>query len=606
MAPHGAPGAQKVFTDIQLEAKSEKRVTQPQSVIRTLKAPLAEGTDKVQRFYKATGGSRAEFSDNDPKSQFGRTDKKASAPPVVFQRSQIFFIVLCLLFNHSHAGRILMYLPVATRSHLSAWTPLAGALAEHGHQVTFVTGYQEPHLPETVDQLVVDNSMFRVFQDHFVANTMRAEGTLWSLLSSISEGWEAIQTTQKNALSHPRFQEFLHNPNCTWDLVIASPFINEAGVMLADHFKAPMILYLPANAGEFLSLSLGHPDSVAWSGAMAGSLGGRINTLLGHMAYELLIKPKYFVQPQYAELREHIPNYTMASSYSDLERNADFAFYFSSPHLGSVAPRLPNTANTAFIQTRPGRRLNEDLQSWLNKSNASVVYVSMGSIIRSEHLPEKHLETFEKVFAKLKLRVIWKRSGQSTENTFMANWVDQQDVLAHPKVKLFISQVGLMSLQEAIWHEVPILGVPLLYEQKLNSELIRKNNLGGVVDFNNFNQETLTEAMLKLEKDRAGIQASISSLARRVRDSRTTPLQDAVWWCEYVMRHKGGNELQSDYRHLSLVKFYSLDILLLLMVQATILLVVFYISLRYVLHHLPFHRALPLMGSTANKRTRGE
>ena len=42
----------------------------------------------------------------------------------------------------------------------------------------------------------------------------------------------------------------------------------------------------------------------------------------------------------------------MASSYTDLERNADFAFYFSSPHLGSVAPRLPNTANTAFIQCR--------------------------------------------------------------------------------------------------------------------------------------------------------------------------------------------------------------------------------------------------------------
>ena len=189
------------------------------------------------------------------------------------------------------------WLNMATRS--KSFDPKNSATTDLFHlQVTFVTGYQEPHLPETVDQLVVDNSMFRVFQDHFVANTMRAEGTLWSLLSSISEGWEAIQTTQKNALSHPRFQEFLHNPNCTWDLVIASPFINEAGVMLADHFKAPMILYLPANAGEFLSLSLGHPDSVAWSGAMAGSLGGRINTLLGHMAYELLIKPKYFVQPQ--------------------------------------------------------------------------------------------------------------------------------------------------------------------------------------------------------------------------------------------------------------------------------------------------------------------
>ena len=51
----------------------------------------------------------------------------------------------------------------------------------------------------------------------------------------------------------------------------------------------------------------------------------------------------------------------MASSYSDLERNADFAFYFSSPHLGSVAPRLPNTANTAFIQTRQVNQLTPSL-----------------------------------------------------------------------------------------------------------------------------------------------------------------------------------------------------------------------------------------------------
>ena len=100
---------------------------------------------------------------------------------------------------------------------------------------------------------------------------------------------------------------------------------------------------------------------------------------------------------------------------------------------------------------RPGRRLNEDLQSWLNKSNSSVVYVSMGSIILSEHLPEEHLETFERVsfqrsllqnmkrkkvtekkgnyaspdqvFTKMNLRVIWKRSGESTENTFMTKWV---------------------------------------------------------------------------------------------------------------------------------------------------------------------------------------
>ena len=60
-------------------------------------------------------------------------------------------------------------------------------------------------------------------------------------------------------MKHPQFQEILQEAT-GWDLVIASPFLNEAGVMLANHFKAPMILYLPANAGSFLSLSLGHPD----------------------------------------------------------------------------------------------------------------------------------------------------------------------------------------------------------------------------------------------------------------------------------------------------------------------------------------------------------
>ena len=117
MAPHGAPGALKVSTGLhstglQSEAESEKRVKQPHTVMGNLKAPNGEGTDKVRRFYKAPGAYRAQCSDSTPKYQVGRTDKKA---PPVFRRSQIFLIVLCLLFNHCHAGRILMYLPVATR-----------------------------------------------------------------------------------------------------------------------------------------------------------------------------------------------------------------------------------------------------------------------------------------------------------------------------------------------------------------------------------------------------------------------------------------------------------------------------------------------------------
>jgi len=505
------------------------------------------------------------------------------------------FLLVLVLVVGGEGGRILMYLPVATRSHMTAWTPLAGALSDAGHQVTYVTGYHAPELPPAVNQLVVDNFLFRNFQDTFVMSVMKEEATLWSLLAGIGEGWQAILHTHRSALKHPQFQQILQEASNGWDLVIASPFLNEAGVMLANHFKAPMILYLPANAGSFLSLSLGHPDSVAWSGAMAGSLIGRINTLFGHMAYELVVKPYYFVQPQYAELKRHIPNYT-TMSYSDLERNADFAFYFSSPHLGSMAPRLPNTANTAFIQCRPGENLDPDLESWLASSNDTVVYFSFGSAVQPELLTPATLTMFEKVFARLHLRVIWKRSGVSTERMLMREWVDQQDVLAHPKVNIFISQVGLMSLQEAIYHEVAILGIPLLYEQKMNAELIKKHNLGVVVDFSELNEQNFSDALVRLQRSQRTIQKSVTSLAHRVKDSRTTPLQDAVWWCEYVIRHKGGNQLQSDYRHLSLVQFYSLDILLLLLLQLLLLLGLLYLSLRQLLSMVPLGRSIMVLG----------
>ena len=52
-----------------------------------------------------------------------------------------------------------------------------------------------------------------------------------------------------------------------------------------------------------------------------------------------------------AAQRNHDPNYTL-SDYGTLERNTDAAFYFTSPFLGQVMPRLPNAINVGFIHCR--------------------------------------------------------------------------------------------------------------------------------------------------------------------------------------------------------------------------------------------------------------
>lgn len=62
----------------------------------------------------------------------------------------------------------------------------------------------------------------------------------------------------------------------------------------------------------------------------------------------------------------------------------------------------------------------------------------------------------------------------------------------HPKIKLFITQGGLQSTDEAITAGVPLIGVPMLGDQWFNTEQYVRHNIGVKLSI-----ETLTEKQLK-------------------------------------------------------------------------------------------------------------
>lgn len=65
--------------------------------------------------------------------------------------------------------------------------------------------------------------------------------------------------------------------------------------------------------------------------------------------------------------------------------------------------------------------------------------------------------------------------------------------VAHPKVVAFYSHCGLLSTTEAIYHGVPIVGMPVIGDQPSNAAAIEESGFGVQIQLNDVTKENLVE-----------------------------------------------------------------------------------------------------------------
>lgn len=119
----------------------------------------------------------------------------------------------------------------------------------------------------------------------------------------------------------------------------------------------------------------------------------------------------------------------------------------------------------------------------------------MGSNLMSSEMSELKKAAFLQSFAKLKQKVIWKYEvdlPEKPKNVLIKNWLPQNDILAHPNVKLFISHGGFLGSTEAIYYGVPIIGIPIFGDQRLNVARAIKAGWGLGLDYNNLTEASIS------------------------------------------------------------------------------------------------------------------
>lgn len=151
----------------------------------------------------------------------------------------------------------------------------------------------------------------------------------------------------------------------------------------------------------------------------------------------------------------------------------------------------------------------KELEKFVNDSgDDGFIIVSFGSILRGSKMPAEVQRVFISTFARLKQRVIWKWEDDNprvnatlTDNVMLLPWLPQQDLLGHPKARLFITHGGLFSNQEAVYHAVPLIALPVFADQPINARKAQDDGYAIHLDWDTLSEDTLYDAIQSILTD---------------------------------------------------------------------------------------------------------
>ncbi|XP_042273891.1 UDP-glucuronosyltransferase 2B15-like [Thunnus maccoyii] len=268
---------------------------------------------------------------------------------------------------------------------------------------------------------------------------------------------------------------------------------------------------------------------------------------------------------------ERLTNYISLFQAADLWlMRVDFVFEFP-------RPTMPNVIYMGGFQCKPAKPLPQHLEEFVQSSGEhGVIIMSLGTLIAE--LPHDLADEIAAAFAKLPQKVIWRYKGDRPatlgNNTRLVDWMPQSDLLGHPKTKLFVAHGGTNGVQEAIYHGVPILGLPLIFDQRDNLLRIEIRGAGKIIDIFTMNHDIFLQGIQEVLND-PSYRMNMQRLSRLHKDQPMRPLNRALFWIEFVMRHKGAAHLRTESYKLPWYSYHSVDVILFLVTVALLILFIF-------------------------------
>jgi len=212
---------------------------------------------------------------------------------------------------------------------------------------------------------------------------------------------------------------------------------------------------------------------------------------------------------------------------------------------------------------QPPKPLTAEFADFVADAEHGVIVMTFGSALKK--IPMEKLEIMLDAYKKVKQKVIMRYDGPAPKNipanVKLSKWLPQNDLLGHPKTKLFITHGGNNGQMEAVFHGVPMVTVPVFGDQFYNGERVAAHKFGHVVDYRTMTSEALYDAMHSILSD-PSYQARIKSCSEKFHAMPSTA-DTLSFWTNHIIKF-GGDHLKPKYMDMPMWKFFGLDILFIL------------------------------------------
>ncbi|XP_066524186.1 UDP glucuronosyltransferase 5 family, polypeptide A1 [Hoplias malabaricus] len=377
-----------------------------------------------------------------------------------------------------------------------------------------------------------------------------------------------------------------------YDVVLSDP-ASGGGALLAYRFNIPLVFnvrWTIHGEGHF-AIAPSPLSYVPIPGAELTDKMTFFQRVKNVLCYTFtLFQVKMFVGPHYNAFCQKY--FGPDVDYFSLFQNADIWLMRNDFTFEFPRPTLPNVVYMGGFQCKPSKPLPSQLEEFVQSSGEhGVIIMSLGTII--SQLPLDISEEIAAAFAQLPQKVIWRYTGPRPaalgNNTLLVDWMPQNDLLGHPKTKVFVAHGGTNGVQEAIYHGVPLLGLPLIFDQPDNLSRMWKKGTAKLVDVATLERNVFLE-VLKEVLHKPSYRENIQRLSKLHRDQPMKPLDRAVFWIEFVMRHGGAPHLRTQSFRMSWITYHSVDVLLTLLGATLISSWLIFLVMRYLCCRIVFHK----------------